>query len=112
MSIWLAFNTIPTNHYGANSAWQQLVALAHNLLLNFQTAAGAERRARSRKCTAVYRFSRVRTLRFELFNRAGQLARPQGAARLRLATYEALEKPVRSMLLALKQPRLVLTHWV
>ena len=32
----LAFDTVPTNHYGANSAWQQIVALAHNLLVNFQ----------------------------------------------------------------------------
>jgi hypothetical protein len=36
----LAFDAIPTNHYGANSAWQQLVALAHNLLTNFQIEAG------------------------------------------------------------------------
>jgi hypothetical protein len=106
----LAFNTIPTNHYGANSAWQQLVALAHNLLLNFQAAAGAERRSRSRKSTAVYRFSQVRTLRFELFNRAGQLVRPQGTACLRLAANATLEKSVRSMLDALKKTRLVLTH--
>jgi hypothetical protein len=106
----LAFNTIPTNHYGANSAWQQLVALAHNLLLNFQTAAGAERRGRSRKGTAAYRFRRVRTLRFELFNRAGQLVRPHGVARLRLASNETLERSVRSMVRALKKPHLVLTH--
>jgi hypothetical protein len=105
-----AFNTVPTNHYGANSAWQQLVAVAHNLLLNFQAAAGAQRRARSRKGTAVYRFRRVRTLRFELFNRAGQLLRPHGTACLRLSANAALEKSVRSMLEALRKPGLVLTH--
>lgn len=26
-----AFDTVPTNHYGANSAWQWVSALAHNL---------------------------------------------------------------------------------
>jgi hypothetical protein len=26
----LAFDVIPTNHYCANSAWQQLSVLAHN----------------------------------------------------------------------------------
>ncbi len=106
----LAFNSIPTNHYGANSAWQQLVALAHNLLLNFQAAAGANRRGRSRKSTAVYRFRRVRTLRFELFNRAGQILRPHGVACLRISANTALEKSVRNMVQALKKPRLVLTH--
>jgi len=36
----LAFATIPTNQYGANSAWQQLVALAHNLLPTSRSRAG------------------------------------------------------------------------
>ena len=76
----LAFNSIPTNHYGANCAWQQLVVLAHNLLLNFQASVGAQRRPRRRTVAAIYRFSRVRTLRFELFNRAGRLVRPHGVA--------------------------------
>jgi hypothetical protein len=106
----LAFNTIPTRHYGANSAWQQLVALAHNLLLNFQAAAGAERRSRRRSVWPIYRFSRVRTLRFELFNRAGLLVRPHGVARLRVAANPALEKTVTTMLRGLEKPRLVLSH--
>ena len=106
----LAFNTVPTNHYGANSAWQQLVAIAHNLLLNFQSAAGAERRARSPKSTVVYRFRRVRTLRFELFNRAGQLLRPHGTACLRLSANEALKNSIQSMLDALEKRGPLLTH--
>ena len=32
----LAFHSVPTQTYAANSAWQQLVVLAHNLLTNFQ----------------------------------------------------------------------------
>jgi hypothetical protein len=27
---------VPTHHYGANSAWQQISILGHNLLRNFQ----------------------------------------------------------------------------
>jgi hypothetical protein len=27
---------VPTNHYGANSAWLQLSILAHNLMRSFQ----------------------------------------------------------------------------
>ena len=31
-----ALDVIPTHHYGANSAWQQLSILAHNLIRSFQ----------------------------------------------------------------------------
>ncbi len=41
----LAFHTVPTMTYAANSAWQQLVVLTHNLLTNFQLETGAARRA-------------------------------------------------------------------
>lgn len=81
----LAFDTIPTNHYGANSAWQQIVVLAHNLLTNFQIETRAATRSRSQKRTALFVLKSIRTLRFELFNRAGQIARPAGVTILRLA---------------------------
>lgn len=80
----LAFHTVPTMSYAANSAWQQLVALAHNLLTNFQIDTGAVRRTRSRKRTTRHLLQTVQTLRFVLFNRAALLVRPQGALRLRL----------------------------
>ena len=80
----LAFDTVPTNHYGANSAWQQLVALAHNLLVNFQIEAGACRKTRSFKRTTLFELKNVQTLRFEVFNRAGRLVRPNGRTILRL----------------------------
>ena len=41
----LAFHSVPTQTYAANSAWQQLVVLAHNLLTNFQLETGAPPRA-------------------------------------------------------------------
>ncbi|MFH1755336.1 MAG: IS1380 family transposase, partial [Candidatus Latescibacterota bacterium] len=50
----LAFDTIPTNAYGANSAWQQFVVLAHNLLTNFQIDTGAPKRKTSSKRTARF----------------------------------------------------------
>jgi hypothetical protein len=31
-----ALDAVPTNHYAANSAWQQLSILAHNLTIGFQ----------------------------------------------------------------------------
>jgi hypothetical protein len=81
----LAFGSVPTASYAANSAWQQLVALTHNLLVNFQLATGAAARPRSRKRTVRHTLHSIQTLRFILFHRAGLLVRPQGTMRLRLA---------------------------
>jgi hypothetical protein len=69
----LAFDTVPTNHYGANSAWQQIVALAHNLLTNFQIDTGARQRNRTEKRTNLFEIKSAQTLRFELLNRAGRI---------------------------------------
>ena len=80
----LAFHTVPTNAYAANSAWQQLVALAHNLLTNFHIHTGAQERTRSRKHTVLHLLQTVQTLRFEVFHRAAILVRPNGMTRLRL----------------------------
>lgn len=80
----LAFHTVPTNAYAANSAWQQLVALGHNLLTNFQIETGAVERHRSRKHTVLPLLRTVQTLRFEIFHRAAILVRPGGRLRLRL----------------------------
>ncbi|MGH8131849.1 MAG: IS1380 family transposase [Steroidobacteraceae bacterium] len=88
----LAFHTVPTLAYAANSAWQQLVALTHNLLTNFQIDTGAERRRRSRKHTALARLSTVQTLRFTLFHRAAALVRPAGRTVLRLTSNPATER--------------------
>jgi hypothetical protein len=70
--------------YAANSAWQQLVVLAHNLLTNFQGETGAVWRAASRKRTVLPVLQTIQSLRFTFFNRAAQLVRPRGAFRLRL----------------------------
>lgn len=88
----LAFGTIPTNHYGANSAWQQLVALTHNLLTNFQFAAGVPRKPRTQKRTGLYELKSAQTLRFEIFNRAGRIVRPGGRTILRLAANAAVKE--------------------
>ena len=84
-----AFQTVPTNAYAANSAWQQLVALAHNLLINFQIDTGAKRRIRSQKHTVLHLLHTVQTLRFEVFHRAAMLVRPGGLTQLRLTNNAA-----------------------
>jgi hypothetical protein len=87
----LAFHTVPTMAYAANSAWQQLVVLTHNLLTNFQIETGAERRRRTRKHTTLPVLQTIQTLRFVLFNRAALWTRSSGVARLRLANNVATQ---------------------
>jgi hypothetical protein len=80
-----ALDVVPTNHYGANSAWQQLSVLAHNLIRSFQLDTGAEPKCRSRKRTYAFLFRSMRTLRFLVIARAGRVVRIGGRTRLRLA---------------------------
>src|SRR5215831_6619006 len=80
-----ALDVIPTRHYGANSAWQQLSVLAHNLAREFQLATGAVAKPRSRKRTYAYVLRNIRTLRFLLIARAGRLTRIGGRNVLRLS---------------------------
>lgn len=93
-----ALDVVPTNHYGANSAWQQLSVLAHNLFRNVQLDTGAAPKPRSRKRTYAYRLPSLRTFRFLVIARAGRLTRIGGRNVLRLADnasirqlYERLE---------------------
>jgi Transposase DDE domain group 1 len=88
----LAFHTVPTMAYAANSAWQQLVVLTHNLLTNFQIETGAERRPRTRKHTVLPLLQTIQTLRFTLFHRAAALVHPGGAPTLRLANNAATQR--------------------
>jgi hypothetical protein len=97
----LAFDTVPTMAYAANSAWQQLVALTHNLLTNFQIATGAVRRKPSRKRTALHVLQSVQTLRFVLLNRAAVLVRPNGASRLRMMNNAETQRTYQRMASAL-----------
>jgi hypothetical protein len=78
--------------YAANSAWQQLVVLTHNLLTNSQIETGAQRRRRSRKHTALPVLQTIQTLRFTIFHRAAALVRPGGRSLLRLASNPATQR--------------------
>jgi hypothetical protein len=86
----LAFDTVPTNHYGANRAWQQLSVLALNLLRRFQIEAGAERRRRSRKRTYLHVLESIKTARFQWLNVAGRLVSTNGTRILRLTEVPAV----------------------
>jgi hypothetical protein len=80
----LAFDTVPTNHYGANSAWQVLSVLAHNLHRGLQGRIGVARRRRTAKATYSFRYPSIRTMRFEWLNVAARLLTTADGAVLRL----------------------------
>jgi len=61
-----ALDVVPTRHYGANCAWQQLSILAYNVARSFQLDTIATPRRRSRKRTYAYVLRSMRTLRFLL----------------------------------------------
>jgi hypothetical protein len=87
-----ALDVVPTNHYGAISAWQQPALLAHNLLRSFQLhSALATPKPRSRKRTYVYRIASMKTLRFLFINRAARLARISGRKALRFSRNSATQ---------------------
>jgi len=86
-----ALDVVPTRHYGANCAWQQLSVLAYNVARSFQLATIAEPRRRSRKRTYAYVLRSMRTLRFLLITRAGRVTRIGGRNVLRLAQNPAIE---------------------
>jgi len=80
-----AFDTVPSRSFAANSTWQILSTLAHNLMVSFQLAVGAPRRRRSLKRTALYVLKSIHTLRYEVLGRAGIVQYPQGRATLTLS---------------------------
>lgn len=85
-----AFNSVPTNHYAANSAWQQLSVLAMNLLRRFSIETTAVARPRTRKRTFLYVLESIKTARFTWLNVAGRLVVTNGVRSLRLSDIPAV----------------------
>lgn len=87
-----AFDSVPTNHYAANSAWQQLSVLAMNLLRRLQMETTATARPRTRKRTYLYVLESIKTARFTWLNVAGRLVATNGTQKLRLSDIPAIRK--------------------
>jgi len=86
-----AYDQIPTRDWQANTAWQKLNLLAHNINVAFQVDLLRRPRQRTAKRTASFAISSIRTVRFEWLNRAARLVAPAGAQILRLATNAAVQ---------------------
>lgn len=98
----LAFASIPSKTYSANTAWQKLNVLTHNIATTFQLQTIAPAKPRSLKRTTLYLLRSIATLRFEWLNRAARLVRPRGAATLRLADNVAVRQTVETIEKALE----------
>jgi hypothetical protein len=97
----LAFDTIPTNDWDANSTWQLICALTHNVVRRFQVTMGARQRANGRKRTYRWVLESLRTLRYEFFNLPAKLATPGGRAQLRLAVPPDTQRRIETLLAGL-----------
>jgi hypothetical protein len=98
-----AFASIPTKTYCANTAWQKLNILAHNIATTFQITTTASSKPRTPKRTAIFVLRSVNTLRFEWLNRAARLVRPAGSPVLRLTGNDAVRAAIDDITWALDQ---------
>ena len=97
----LAFDTIPTRDWDANSTWQLISALTHNLLRQFQVTTKAPQRPNGRKRTYRWVFESLRTFRYEVLNLPAKLARPEGRTQLRIAAAPETQDRIAEILAAL-----------
>lgn len=87
-----ALDVVPTHHYGANSAWQQISILGHNLLRNFQLQTVATKKPRSRKRTYRFFLQSLKTIRFKLIHQPARIISPQGYSVLRFSVAQPVQQ--------------------
>jgi len=97
-----ALDVVPTRHYGANSAWQQISILGHNLLRNFQLQTLATPKPRSRKRTFSFFLQSLKTIRFKLIHQPARLVNPQGYSVLRFSVAPPVQTLIQKIDLKLK----------
>jgi DDE family transposase len=97
-----ALDVVPTCHYNANSAWQQISVLGHNLLRNFQLQTLATQKPRSRKRTYGYLLHSLKTIRFKLIHQPARIVKPQGYSVLRFSVAQPVQKLIESIEAKLK----------
>lgn len=92
-----ALDVVPTHHYGANSAWQQISILGHNLLRNFQLQTLATQKPRSRKRTFLFFLQSLKTIRFKLIHQPARIVKPQGYSVLRFAVAQPVQQLIETI---------------
>jgi hypothetical protein len=94
----LAFDTIPTHDWDANTTWQLISALTHNVLRQFQIATTATERRNGPKRTYRWVLESLRTFRYQVLNLPAKLARPEGRTELRIAASTDTQEKIRKIL--------------
>jgi hypothetical protein len=92
-----ALDVVPTHHYGANSAWQQIAILGHNLLRNFQLHTLATPKPRSRKRTYRFFLQSLKTIRFKLIHQPARIVKPQGYQVLRFSVAPPVQQLIKTI---------------
>lgn len=92
-----AFDSVPSQRYGANSAWQWFSILAFNLTRGFQRASTAKPQSSNRKRRTLWRFESIQTLRYQCLHRAGLLIKPQGRPILDVGIAAAVKERFKSI---------------
>jgi hypothetical protein len=99
-----ALDAVPTRHYAAKSAWQQISVLGHNLLRSFQLQTLASKKPRSRKRTYNYLLHSLKTIRFKLLHQPARIVQPQGYSIVRFSVAPPAQKLIGSIEDKLKLP--------
>jgi hypothetical protein len=100
----LAFDTIPTRDWDANSTWLLSSALTQNLVRQFQLSTNAAARPNGRERTSRWVFDSLRTFRYEILNLPAKIARPYGRAQLRIAAAPEAQRRIAQILDLLPEP--------
>ena len=92
------FANIPTKNFMANSTYQALSILSHNLVKNFQLATHqATAKKKSSKRTTSYAFESLKSLRFKIIARAGRVVNVAGKSILKMASEPKVEADYRKI---------------
>lgn len=93
-----AMDYVPCNTWNANKLFLLCNVVAHNLTRELQMRYRDRERATSAKRPALWKFSKISTLRKQIIQRAGHLIRPQGILTLSMSANEAVAEMILSYL--------------
>jgi hypothetical protein len=93
-----AMSYVPCNSWNANKLFLLSNVFAHNLTRELQMRYRERDRNTTVKRPALWKFSKIGTLRKQIIQRAGRLIRPQGVLTLSMASNEAVEESILSYL--------------
>ena len=93
-----ALSYVPCNTWNANKLFLLCNVVAHNLTRELQMRYRERDRHTTVKRPALWKFSKIGTLRKQIIQRAGRLIRPQGILTLSMANNPAVEEAILSYL--------------